>query len=167
MSYFNQTNYLKWTIVALIVLNLVSVSAHWFSRGPDEGPGHRPPPPPAGFLDTELGFNETQESEHALLREKHFRASRNLHRQIEDEKDALFDLFGAENAAALSQAHAQKIGILQAELETLTFGHFQEIRKLCSVEQQKKFDVVIKGNLRRGPPPGGPRHHGPPPPHRR
>ena len=170
MSFFNQTNYLKWTIVALIVLNLVSVGAHWFSRGPGHGPGHRPPPP-GGFLERELAFTEIQEAEHTVLREAHFRATREIHRQIEDEKDELFDLFGQENAEELAVAYAQKIGQLQAELEVLTFGHFQNIRKMCTPEQQKKFDGVIMETLRHGPPGGpphgrGPGHHRPPPPHR-
>jgi hypothetical protein len=46
------------------------------------------------------------------------------------------------------QMLSQEIGKNQALLETVTFQHFTEVRKICTPEQQKKFDEIIREALR-------------------
>ncbi|MCB9232716.1 MAG: periplasmic heavy metal sensor [Bacteroidia bacterium] len=162
-----ENNLLKYTVVALIVVNLISLGAHWFTR-PGQGPGlQERPPGPGGFLDDQLNFDHQQREQHAALRQEHFHESRKILREIEDEKEQMMDLFSQENALQSASMHAEHIGQLQTQLEILTFNHFMKIRNICNEEQKPTFDLVIRDAIRRGPPPGGPGHgpHGPGRPH--
>ena len=59
---------------------------------------------------------------------------------------------------------ADAIMINQKAIEMATFYHFEEVRSICTPDQQKMFDEVIKEALRMmSPPPPGPPHGGPPP----
>ncbi|WP_315816860.1 hypothetical protein [Paraflavitalea speifideaquila] len=42
------------------------------------------------------------------------------------------------------QVKADEIGILQKQLDLITFQHFQRVRALCKPEQVLKFDTVVK-----------------------
>ena len=84
-------------------------------------------------------------------------------------KDEFFSQLSAPRNAN-TDTLAQRIGIVQAQIDLETFDHFSQLRSLLNEGQAKKFDNVIQDVLRtmgprQGPPPGGQRRRsGDPPP---
>jgi protein CpxP len=121
---------------------------------------HGPPFPPGGpgpkdFLVHELKMDEKQINAFDVLIKKHREAVDPIQEAIHQERDSLVALLGSAspNQAGVQQL-SDEIGVNQSKLEAVTFQHFTEVRKICTPEQQKKFDEIIREALRMmGPPP--------------
>ncbi|MDE3251965.1 MAG: periplasmic heavy metal sensor [Bacteroidota bacterium] len=178
MNYFSKNRWVGIALLFLVLLNLGTLTTLWLMR-----PNRMGPPAKAGsgvvdFIVQELGFDSAQKKQLILLREEHQQKIREVRRKNRDAKNVFFALL---KDSSLSEEALDKAAIASAaydaETDKLTFLHFREIRKICTPEQQKKFDLVIQEVLRMiappppdGNPPGGPngrRREGPPPADRR
>jgi len=75
--------------------------------------------------------------------------------------DDFFDALKG-NDSLLVERMADSIASFQKVQELSTFYHFKQIRSICTEEQKKKFDGLIKETMMKmAPPPSG--HMGPPP----
>ncbi len=114
---------------------------------------HKQPRPSRNFLAKELQFDEDQIERFRFLDQEHRHFMRRFDDDIKRSKDFLFNSFSKPNFS--SDSIIKKIGILEAEKEQEVFTFFKQVRKLCTEEQAKKFDKVIKNALhkqRRRPP---------------
>jgi protein CpxP len=156
MNYFSQNKWTRWLILALVVLNLISLSALWLSRsGP---PDRRPPRQGGNFLQERLGLDRPQMEAVEAFREAHFAQTRQLNGEIEKKRIDFFELLGqATPDSARIQAQSQALGEAMASRERMLWFHLRDIRSICSPAQQMRFDTIIR-ELIPSPPPG----HGPP-----
>lgn len=127
--------------------------------------------PSNNFLTEQLQFSEDQKEAFQVLDEEHRNLMIHFEETIKDQKDILFSSFNNEdfNVDSLTV----KIGLLEAKKDAQVFSFFKKVRRLCTVEQAKKFDKIIKQAIRGGerrPPNDGrmppPRNEGMPPPPR-
>lgn len=167
MNYLIKMKWLPIVLIALVILNIVTLTAFWvFSRNT-----HKPQPSKGGaieFLVKELRLDSVQRGQLKLLRDEHRSESQEIRKLNREAKDAFFDLLQEENVAdsILDKAATQSV-YYDAELVKATFRHFKKIRAICTPAQKEKFDEIIHEVLRmqaapQGPPP---RRDGERPPH--
>ncbi|MFN8357057.1 MAG: Spy/CpxP family protein refolding chaperone [Spirosomataceae bacterium] len=151
-------------IVALLVLNLSVLIWVWLQPNRPERQGE----PPLVFLARKLNFTEQQFNQTDQLGKAHFERVRQVRDSVRLLKDQYFDQLSnpAITQAELTQM-SEQIAHKMAEIDVLTFRHFQKVRTLLTPAQQQQFDELINEALHRqqgpqGPPPG---EHGGPPPH--
>ncbi len=126
---------------------------------------------PSQYLITKLALNNNQQQQYKELVKQHREQMKLIHDQLRVAKDSFFDLLAHEDTND-KNIFADRIAALNRQLDLQTFEHFKEVRKLCTADQQQKFDKVIKEVLRmmagpgpQGKRPPGPSNDGPPPPH--
>lgn len=161
----------------LITANIVTLALLWTHKAKSntEQQGRRPQgggPQIFEYISTELKFDQKQKDAYALLRDEHHSGAEKLQDSIKDAKDALFTMLQQPNTTEEAiAAQSNKAAALSAQLDVLTYHHFQKVRAICNPDQQKRFDEIIQESIRsmaqpQGPPPGGGRGRpGPPPPH--
>lgn len=156
----------------LITANIAVLAILFIHRGGHEGRNGGPEQHGSMFeyLTNELQLTKLQQDAYDSLRNEHHAAATKLQDSIRAAKDALFNLLQQANTGEdMVTAASNKAAALNAQLDVLTFHHFQKLRAICTPEQQKKFDSVIQEAIRgmgrqQGPPPGGPGGPGGPPP---
>jgi len=153
----DSNRFLKIVIVALLFINLGTLSFIWMQQGKQGAPG----PPPRGsvfeFLTHELKLSEQQQQQYEQMRDEHHatveglqKNSRQLHRQY-------FELLHGNLADSIQvNSMADSIASIQKQIDLITFYHFQKVRTICTPEQQKKFDEVIDEALYMMAPPPPP-----------
>ena len=164
MNYFTRNKWSVMAFVVLITLNVATLTTFWLLK---EKRAHIPNTPLSGVLDflvKELQFDSVQKQRLVQLREKHQQTMMDIRKGNRELKDAFFDLLQQPDINDSTVEKAAKASLLYDErAEILTFRHFQQIRNICSEEQKKKFDAIIKQVLRMMAPPQRGGLHGPPP----
>ena len=105
------------------------------------------------FLIKELQFTDNQKDKFLSFDAVHSENMRRLNQQIRKKKDVLFNSFsdGAVNIDSIGL----HIGELVAKKDIEVFRFFKSVRKICSKDQQEKFDKIINKALKlgkKGPP---------------
>jgi Spy/CpxP family protein refolding chaperone len=156
------SKFLKIVIVILLIINIATLGFIYLQRPPH---GFPPPPIDAGqYIAHELNFTGEQEEQFNILREENKSVIEELRKASKDFHDHFFDLLKTHPSDSLLVLQmADSIVLNQKQIELATFSHFQKVRALCTPEQQKKFDEIIKDALRMMAPHG--RRPGMPPGH--
>lgn len=129
-------------VVLLLVANAATIGLFWFKK---ENKPQQLKGGPAKFIIKELGLNNRQQEQYLVLVEKHQQGVRQLRDEIKEAKDDFFGLLSQPNLAeAEKQKAAKMVSAATEKLDLLTFNHFAEVRAICTAEQQKKFDNIIK-----------------------
>ncbi|HEX4875680.1 MAG TPA: Spy/CpxP family protein refolding chaperone [Chitinophagaceae bacterium] len=171
MQTTGKNKWLTLLVVLLLLANITTLALFWLDRG------KRPPQPkgtPKEFLVKELSLTAVQQQQFDTLIAGHRKKSGELRDAVKAAKDSLFGLI-KESAAtdSLKQLYAKKVSHLTEQIDLLTVNHFQQVRKICTPEQQQKFDeLILEVTSMMAPPrppqgpghPQGPPHDGPPPP---
>lgn len=178
MNYFSKNKWIGIALIFLVLLNLGTLTAVWLMFNSRQGPPEKAGSGVVDFIVKELGFDSAQKKQLILLREEHQQKIKRLRRKNRDAKNVFFGLL---KDSSISEETLNKAATASAEFDAetdkITFLHFKAIRKICTPDQQKKFDLVIREVLRMiAPPPpsghpeaspDGGRRGGPPPPERR
>ena len=175
MSVFTNNRLLPVITLLLLTANIVTLGYLWTHNSATikKPPLNSPVGPVFEFLTKELQLDSAQQQAYKILREEHQAGQRPLQDSIRKEKDALFELLKMQSPPdVLVQTQAAKAAAAEQQLDLFTFKHFQKLRAICTLTQQKKFDEIIQDVLRRmapakrqqGPPPPGIRGGMPPPP---
>lgn len=95
-------------------------------------------------LQKEVGFNDEQIVKYKELKEKQQQTIRPMFDDMRKAKDSLFSMLSKENVAdsvldKMSDVIAQK----QKALDLQTFKHFKNVRGLCTVDQQPRYDSML------------------------
>ncbi len=114
----------------------------------------------ASFLKKELDFSQKQIEAFFQLRNTHFNSRETLRRQINDLRKEMMDhLFDEPPDQTEVQRLATKLGEKTAQLEKSVFDHFQELMKICTPDQEKRYRSLLREILEQLRPP----EHRPPP----
>ena len=155
----NRNKALYTIVVILVLLNTIALVMMWYHhRKAWKQQGLTP----AHYLIKKVGFDSSQKDKYLDLVQAHRKNTGKLRQQLADAKDDYFALLGKPIPDSSRQSALQKITSINAQLDEITFNHFEEVRKICTPEQQVKFDKAIQEVIKMmsGPPPGPP--HGPP-----
>lgn len=180
MNYFSKNRFWGLAVLLLVLVNIATLVTFWILKGSNPFKQDGPRKEVVDFIVRELKLDSLQKKQFILLKEEHQQQIRTIKDSIRKAKDDLFGLLKDPNSSEESIVSASKItAALEAEIDLVTFRHFQKLRKICTPEQQKKFDEIIDrvvhsigsgqpGGRPPGPPPngGGPnegRPDGPPP----
>jgi len=159
-----ETNrFLKVVIIALLLVNIGTLTFIWMQGNRQHG--GPPPPPPQGegrgvfeFLTHELQLDNQQQQQYESLRDEHHRAVEELQMNSREIHQQYFELLhGANTDSAQVNLLADSLAHIQKQIDLITFYHFQKVRSICKPEQQKRFDEVINEALRMMAPPPPPR----------
>lgn len=114
------------------------------------------------YISKELKFTPEQQKKFDTLRIAHHASVVKLNEQSRVLRDRFFGLMQSSDTMHAVQL-ADSIAQNQKRVELITFKHFQQVRAICTPEQQKKFDVIIIDALHMMAPPPPPDGHRPPP----
>lgn len=158
------TKFLKIVILILIVINLGTLTFIWVNRPRAEF--RQPHRNPGLFLKQALHLTPKQQELLFNMREQHQQRmafyqelNRGLHRRF-------FDLLLEPNPdSAMMLTLADSIANNQKTLDTLTYQHFLNMKRILDPKQQKKFsDLFYKVFVTIAPPPPPPVPDQMPPP---
>lgn len=149
-------------VILLLLANAATLAFFWLDRSkkPMQQEGG-----PKEFLVKELTLSTAQQQQYEELVKQHRQAVDAIRQQVKAAKDNLFALVKVTEASdSTKQAAASDVSKLTEKIDLLTLNHFQQVRKICTPEQQQKFDQLI-GEITRmmAAPHPGMRPEGPPP----
>jgi periplasmic protein CpxP/Spy len=131
-----KNNLLKYIVAAALVINAATLIFFWYNRPPqDEKSGLRP----GRVLIEELKLDDKQQALFQPLREQHHQAHDSLLKIIADQRKILYTQKQVANDSILL-----KIGLLNQEIERITYNHFMDVRKICTPEQQVQMDILLE-----------------------
>ena len=128
-------NRLKYLVGMALIINAVTLIFFWYNRPPQGG---RPATRPGQVLLEELKLDEKQKAIYLPLRDKHHQAHDSLLQIIAAHRQVLYSQKQVANDTVLHQ-----IGLLQEEIERITYHHFKDVRKICTPQQQAQLDILL------------------------
>ena len=139
--------------VLLVILMLLNgILIFMLIKKPHENKRH---PQERNFLIMELKFTNNQKDKFLSFDTLHRENMMRFDQQIRRQKDVMFNSFSESltNIDSLSLL----IGELTRKKEVEVFRFFKSVRKICTKDQQAKFDKIISKALKggkKGPPKG-------------
>ena len=165
MSTTAKNKLLTGLVILLLIANIATLVFFWMGMKKREPhPGKQGSP--SAYLIEKLSFNKDQQTQYEALVKQHREQVKQLHEQTKAVKDSFFDLLQSTIVNDSLQNHlANEIAALNKQTDLITFNHFKEVRKICTPDQQKEFDKILKDilHMMSGPGPQGKRPEGPPP----
>jgi periplasmic protein CpxP/Spy len=152
-----KNNWLKYLVAVALIINAATLIFFWYNRAREEG---KRASKSGRVLLEELKMDENQQVLFKPLREQHHQAHDSLLKQIAAQREILYSLKQTANDTII-----QKIGLLQQQIERVTYEHFKEVRKICTPEQQAQLDTLLGKTVQNILMPKDKRR--PPPPHER
>jgi periplasmic protein CpxP/Spy len=130
-----KNNGLKYLVTIALLINAATLIYFWYNRPPEEGErGSKP----GRVLLEELKMDEKQQALFQPLRDQHHQAHDSLLQIIAAQRQILYSQKQVANDTII-----QKIGLLQSEIERITYDHFKDVRKICTLEQQALLDILL------------------------
>jgi periplasmic protein CpxP/Spy len=130
-----KNNGLKYLVAIALIINAATLIFFWYNRPPQEGKRGLKP---GRVLIEELKLDEKQQVLFQPLRDQHHQAHDSLLQIIAAQRQILYSQKQVANDTILHQ-----IGLLQQEIERVTYDHFKEVRKICTPEQQAQLDILL------------------------
>lgn len=152
-------------VAILIVANCVLISLLCYRTFNKKHPQQQPQGPAFEYLVHELKLNPGQVKKYQALRDQHFHFTQKTGEMMRLQRDSFFDNLKnpSANPAAVQQLE-NRILANQGQLDSATFFHFRDFRKILNAEQATKFDGIINTvlHMMSRPPGGRPGANGPP-----
>lgn len=145
-------NWLKYLVIAALLINTATLVFFWLKRPLN---GNRPPQA-LQLLEKELQLDDKQMDAFEISKKQHHRSHDSLLQLMGEKRQMLYSLKSPSIDSTVKQ-----IGAIQEEIELITYHHFEDVRKICTPEQQAKLDKMLLGAVqhllmpknRRNPPP--------------
>ena len=140
----------KLLLLIIAVLLLINIGTLWYFIGsrPDHGTKERP-----GFTEVfrkEVGFDSAQLKQFAEMRKLHHEASKPIFDSLRKAKEDFYALLlNPQVSDSTKRAAENLIGTRQAQLDSIVFAHFAELRQLCKPDQLTKFDSSMQQLIHR------------------
>ncbi len=96
------------------------------------------------FLQKEIGFTAQQVQQYDTLSKQHREKIKASFEQMKTVKETMYKEIGSSAFSdSVITATAAKSSAMQNEMEVKMLLHFKDIRRLCTAEQQPKFDSLF------------------------
>ncbi len=118
-----KNNVLKYIVIAALLVNAATLIFFWL-RHQEVIPQRRP----FEVLIEELQLDSAQQKSYKLLRESHHKDHDRLLRNMAEQRKILYS-----QKQTINDTIIHKIGLLQEEIEMLTYLHFEAIRDICNI----------------------------------
>ena len=148
-----KNNRLKYIVAIALLMNAATLIFFWYNRYERRGNFNMKQ---GKILEGTLNFDKTQRAIFQTLKEQHHAFHDSLLQRIADKRQILYRQKSGVNDSVLTQ-----IGGLYQDIERITYNHFNDVRKICTSEQQMKLDsllvktvqqILIPKNQKRPPP---------------
>jgi periplasmic protein CpxP/Spy len=159
MTYLRNNKVLVFIIAILLLSNIAMLYFYLNKKNCEDNNKQKPFSARewmADKLKNEVGFNDSQVAKYKELSGKHKENMKPLFEDIRLAKDSLYKLLKTEPSDSLINHYLAAIGDKQEAIDQKIFNHFQNLKHICTPDQQPKYDSiiqdVIKGmiNPRRG-----------------
>lgn len=111
-------------------------------------------------LEKQVGFSPDQLTQYKNLKEQHWNNLKPYFGEMRNAKDDFFKLINTAVPDSVINAAADTIAAKQKKIDLQTFHYFQQLRGICTPQQQPAFDAVISQVIkkmnamgRKSPPP--------------
>jgi periplasmic protein CpxP/Spy len=137
---------LVFIIVILLLANIVMLVYFLWLKHPDKSfHGDKNSDRFAEALKKDVGFNEIQVARYKQLKDAKWDKIKLRFDDLQKAKDNFFHLIGVENISdSILNSAADSIAQRQKSLDLQAFSHFKELRKVCTPEQQPKYDSLVQ-----------------------
>lgn len=145
MNRLKNTKVLIGIIIALVVINIATISFFWlvrpmpFEKNHGDQSDHRV----EHFLQKRLDLTKDQSRSFREERHNHFMATKDLVKGIRKDRKRLMKLLAQDPNSAEVEQLISKISSTQLELEWASFKHMQKLRGFCNEAQRPKFDSLV------------------------
>ena len=130
-----KTNF--WRTAALVLLVLNGCLAAFFLTRPHPGRSDGP----QKIITERLHFDAAQAAAYEQLVQQHRTAVQAKKREVQEAKQQLYGILQGSDFSK-KDSLAQRVGQLQADIEGIHFGHFQDIKNLCKSDQIEAFHAL-------------------------
>ena len=139
-------------IIVLLLLTNIGLLTYflWLKPADKTTPLDRNRDRLAEALKNDVGFNDSQVAEYKKIKDAQWDQMKSRFDDLRKVKDNFFHLLSNENTNdSILNSAADSIAYRQKALDLEAFAHFKEVRKLCTPEQQPKYDSLVQSMFRR------------------
>lgn len=147
MEIFAQNKLLKGLVVALVVINIITLGT--FFRKEYSRPGQRPIIPDdfrdvSGILQKELNLTPDQTEKIKGIRSGFFDKEKLLSLSIRGERDSMnMIMFNKNTDDSLLKSLARSVAENEYKMEMLRIEQAQQLKAICTEQQLEKFDKLV------------------------
>jgi protein CpxP len=138
----NQKKY-KWLFFLLFVLlvsNIVLAVFLFVSNSSKDGKQNKNE---ANSIYKEIGLDSIQIDTFKARKEAYFKVMRPLWNEIKELKDSMYKKLEADSNDLIVRSLSSEIANKTSIADMKTYQHFSELRKLCTPDQQVRYDTII------------------------
>ena len=132
-----KNNLLKYLVIAALLVNAATLVFFWIKRSPRND---RQEKETFDVIIHKLKLDNNQQIVFKNLRQQHHHSHDSLLQIIAEKRQVLY----AQKSVSMDST-LQAIGLLQQQIELVTYQHFENLRKICTPEQQTKLDKMLVG----------------------
>lgn len=145
MKKLSRQQWLLLLVLVLLLANVVVLSLFWSNeKGSNDHRGPDREKKMSTFIINELKFTPQQEKTYWTLRSEHIKRIRPVIDSMRSVRKSMLELLHQQAVPdSLLQHKTDTIAALQKQMDILIFRHFQNIKALCTPDQQEKFDTVV------------------------
>lgn len=126
-------------IVGLLISNVLMAAALVLGR-----PSHRDPQGPKNAIINKLHFDQNQVLKYEQFIDKHRKMVKEKEAELNEGKRMLYSQLLAENNSTIVDSLIANIARTHAQLETIHYNHFLEIKGLCNSTQKQYYEHLTK-----------------------
>lgn len=137
-----KTNFLKLTLIGLLLLNLSTLSFIFFKYNKSDE--NRKSNKPDQLIINKLAFNKEQENSYKILIQKHRQQINIIQETILNYKNNLYKKL-KNNSSSKDQIDSliTKINEQQKNIELINYNHFLDIKGICSQKQIPAYNELV------------------------
>jgi hypothetical protein len=135
----NRVKLLSFLVVGLLISNLALLGFMVFGKGK-----HKRPEGPRNIITERLHLTPNQIAKYDELIKWHRTEIRLAEQEIMGLKNQLYEGLSQVPNPQLNDSLINRIALAQSKIEVTHLKHFQDIKQLCSEEQQREFNVLSK-----------------------
>ena len=138
----NQKKY-KWLFFLLFVLLVSNIVLAVFLFVSNSSKPSTQNKNEANSIYKEIGLDSTQIDTFKARKEAYFKVMRPLWNEIKELKDSMYKRLEADSNDLIVKSLSSEIATKTSIADMKTYQHFSELRKLCTPEQQVRYDTII------------------------
>lgn len=136
-----KTKFISLLAAGLLLSNIILVVYIFHGKTEGPQPDHRPERPRSIIIER-LHFTNTQVEEYDKLIQGHRNAIEEADTRIMQLKNRLYSQLNNTGNVSEKDSLLNAIAETQRSVESVHYHHFEDIKKLCTPEQIKDFDIL-------------------------